>query len=399
MIRRKNRGKQHRGTMADDELFKEYEDKLTPRIIDEIRKNLPAKVSKADLKNVLDTAVREYKRSCVEPGESVGLVSAESIGEPGTQMTLNTFHFAGVAEMNVTTGLPRIIEILDGRKELTTPMMEIYLKKPYSTGKDIKKAALMIKETKMKDIVREFNINVADLAVEIRLDTEKMKDIGLVPSAMMKVLDKEPKTSIKQPDKETIVVKATGKETTLNDIYKLKERLKDIFVHGTKGILQVLPVKRGEEFIIMTAGSNLKKIFELDFVDTERTTSNDPFEIAGVLGIEAARQAIINEIFKVIENQGLNIDIRHIMLVADTMCASGEIKGITRYGIMSRKSSVLARASFETPIKHIIEASLIGENDNLTSVVENVMLNQPVPLGTGLPGLMTKVKGARGDDP
>ncbi|MBT7497331.1 DNA-directed RNA polymerase subunit A'', partial [Candidatus Woesearchaeota archaeon] len=85
-------------------------------------------------------------------------------------------------------------------------------------------------------------------------------------------------------------------------------------------------------------------------------------------------------------------DVRHIMLVADTMCVNGNIKGITRYGVVSEKSSALARASFETPVKHILAAALTGERDELTSVVENVMLNQPVPLGTGLPGLVTEVK-------
>jgi DNA-directed RNA polymerase subunit A" len=162
-------------------------------------------------------------------------------------------------------------------------------------------------------------------------------------------------------------------------------------VKGIKGVTQILPVKRKDEFIIITAGSNLKKLFELDFVDMQRTSTNDIHEIAEVLGIEAARQAIMDEVFKVIETQGLNVDIRHIMLVADTMTVSGEIKGITRYGVVSEKASVLARASFETPIKHVMNAALKGEVDQLNSVVENVMLNQPVPVGTGLPGLVTKI--------
>jgi len=153
-----------------------------------------------------------------------------------------------------------------------------------------------------------------------------------------------------------------------------------------------LPVKRKDEFVIITAGSNLSEILKLEFVDVARTTTNNIHEIAKVLGVEAARAAIIEEVFKVIESQGLNVDIRHIMLVADTMCTNGVIKGITRYGIVSEKASVLARASFETPIKHIINASLTGEKDNLTSVVENVMLNQAVPVGTGLPGLRVKLK-------
>ena len=86
------------------------------------------------------------------------------------------------------------------------------------------------------------------------------------------------------------------------------------------------------------------------------------------------------------------MDIRHIMLIADTMCYSGSVKGVTRYGIVSEKISVLARASFETPIRHIINSSLVGEVDELNSVVENIMLNQPIPVGTGLPGLITKIK-------
>ncbi|MDD5086236.1 MAG: hypothetical protein PHV16_00625 [Candidatus Nanoarchaeia archaeon] len=182
------------------------------------------------------------------------------------------------------------------------------------------------------------------------------------------------------------------KEKEINELFKTKEKIKDIYIQGVKGIKQVLPIKRDGEFLIVTAGTNMKKVMELDYVDKTKVMSNDIFEIASIFGIEAARQAVINEVYKVIQNQGLNVDIRHLMLVADTMCASGTIKGVTRYGVVKEKASVLARASFETPIKHIFNASQIGEIDNLSSVVENVMLNQPVPVGTGLPGLITKVK-------
>ncbi|MBI2147855.1 intein-containing DNA-directed RNA polymerase subunit A'', partial [Candidatus Woesearchaeota archaeon] len=243
--------------------------------------------------------------------------------------TLNTFHYAGVAEMNVTTGLPRLIEILDGRKLLSTPMMEIYLKKPYSEGKDIKKIALRVKETAVGDVVSEFEINLAESSVEIKANEERLAEMDLNKKAIVKAIEKGLKLSVKEKD-DLVIVKANAKESSLNDVYKLKEKIKSVYLEGVKGILQVLPVKRGSEFIIMTAGSNLKKVLELDFVDETRTTSNDVFEIAEVLGVEAARQAIINEIFKVIDSQGLNIDRRHIMLVADTMCTSGRIRGITR---------------------------------------------------------------------
>lgn len=373
------------------ELNEHYLPLLNKKILSDIKKHLPEGLTKSQLKHIFDRTVVEYEESRVEPGESVGVISAESIGEPGTQMTLNTFHFAGVAEMNVTTGLPRIIEILDGRKTLSTPMMEIYLKSPYSEGKDIKRIALIIKETTVREVVSEFIINMMEFTIEIRPDDEKLKEIGMTRAGLIKALEKVVKISVKEKD-NSIFVKATAKESGLNELYKLKEKIKEAYLQGIKGITQVLPVKRGEEFIIVTAGTNLGKILALDFVDQTRTVSNDLYETAAVLGIEAARQAAINEIFKVIENQGLNIDKRHIMLVSDMMCTAGSVKGITRYGIVSEKSSVLARASFETPIKHIIDAALIGEEDTLSSVVENVMINQPIPVGTGLPGLVVEVK-------
>lgn len=358
---------------------------LTPKLKDEIKEK---KISESNTKKVL----QEYHDALVDPGESVGIIAAESIGEPGTQMTLNTFHFAGVAEMNVTMGLPRIIEILDGRKEISTPMMEIYLEKPHSHGKDIMKIASSIKETLLSELVAEFSINIADFTVEIKLDHEKMKSAGVNAGTIQNAISKYvKKITVKQKD-DVLTVKSKEKEGSLNEIYRMKEKLKGVYITGIKGIKQILPVKRGEEFIIITAGSNFKDILELDFVDKSRTVTNDVYETANVLGIEAARQLIISEVYKVIERQGLNVDIRHIMLVADTMCNNGLIEGITRYGVVSKKSSVLAKASFETPIKHIVNASLVGEVDLLTSVVENVMLNQPVPIGTGLPDLITKVK-------
>jgi DNA-directed RNA polymerase subunit A" len=370
--------------------LKEYEDKLPPSMLKEIEETCPA----GKIKKVAKKVYEEYLSAKIDAGEAVGLVGAESIGEPGTQMTLNTFHYAGVAEMNVTMGLPRIIEILDGRKSIATPQMEIFLKAPYNKGKDIKQIALEIKETKLGEFVTEYSMNIVDLKIELKLDSEKMKELELTPAAVAKAVEKglANEASVKSED-GMLVLKLKGKEEEkgLNALYRLKEKAKDVYIKGIKGVTQILPVKRKDEFIIITAGSNLKKVFELDFVDTERTTTNDIYEISEVLGVEAARQAIMDEVFKVIETQGLNVDIRHIMLVADTMTASGEIKGITRYGVVSEKASVLARASFETPIKHVINAALKGEVDQLNSVVENVMLNQAVPVGTGLPGLITKI--------
>ncbi len=373
-------------------LFEEYQDKLPQKIISDLKEYLPKGTSQKKLKEILEITVKEYRNMSVEAGEAVGLIGAESIGEPGTQMTLNTFHFAGVAEMNVTMGLPRIIEILDGSKSLSTPMMEIYLQAPYSKGKNIREIASLIRETTLKSVTKEIVVNIGDFTIEIELNKEFAKSLGLDVGKVTAIISKSTKSFNVKTKQDKIIIKQKGKNEEINQLFKFKEKLKELYIAGVKGINQVLPVKRGDEFIIVTAGTNLTDVLELEYVDPTRTTSNNIYEIAQVLGIEAARQAIIDEVIKVIDAQGLNVDIRHIMLVADIMCVNGHIKGITRYGVVSEKSSVLAKASFETPIKHLISASLVGEKDKLNSVVENVMLNQPVPIGTGLPGLITKIK-------
>lgn len=376
----------------EDEI-RQYTDKLPLKILEQVQENIPKNISKTKLKKIMEKIYHEYLTSIAEPGESVGLVAAESIGEPGTQMTLNTFHFAGVSEMNVTTGLPRLIEILDGRANISTQMMEIFLKKPYSQGKDIEKIIAQLKETTLKQVIKSLSINISETKLVVELNNKKLDDLNLKPVQIIKVLEKSFKQFTFKPDTESnyiIIVKSKAKEDVLSNVYKLKQKIKETYIGGIKGITQVLPVKRGDELIVVTAGSNLKEVFKLEFVDGSRTTSNDIFEIQNVLGVEAARQAVINEVFKVIDAQGLNVDKRHIMLVADTMCMSGMVMGINRYGIVKEKPSVLARASFETPIKHVIQACMTGERDKLNSVIENVMINQYIPTGTGIVGLVAK---------
>ncbi len=373
-----------------DDIYKDYVDLLPQLVLAEVEEAVPKGTGKIKLRQILDGVVEEYRAMKVEAGDCVGLISAESIGEPGTQMTLNTFHFAGVAEMNITTGLPRIIEVLDGSKSLKTPMMEVFLQDPYKKGQDIKKIAQLIKQTTLEDVTDEFVINVVDAVIEVRLSTEKMNAVQTKADKVHKLVDVALRSiSVKLKD-GIIIIKPKGKDESVNELYKLKEKIKTVYVAGVKGITQVLPVKRGEEFVIVTAGSNLKSIFSLPFVDSSRTISNDLYEVEKLLGIEATRELVVREVYKVINEQGLNVDIRHLMLVADAMCITGKLKGITRYGVVSQKSSVLAKASFETPIRHLINASLVGEKDELNSVVENVMLNQPVPVGTGLPSIIMR---------
>ncbi|MGM5483967.1 MAG: DNA-directed RNA polymerase subunit A'' [Nanobdellota archaeon] len=374
--------------MASEKIFDKYKELLPKSVISDVKNSLPEKVTDAQLEKIMEAVLDDYEKSKITPGESVGIISAESIGEPGTQMTLNTKHFAGVSEMSVSTGLPRLIEILDGRKTLETPSMEIHLDKPYSKGENIKDIANKIREILLENVSKSFSINIAESTVEIDLDPEELKKNHLKQSNIVKEIKKKFKNSEIKENENKIFVKSDS--NNLNEVYKAREKLKALYVGGIKGIKQIFTLKREDEYIFLTAGTNLKKVLAVEGVNSKKTYSNDLHETLSVLGIEATRTLIIKEVEKVLKTQGLEIDMRHIMLVADTMCLNGSLKGISRYGVVAEKSSVLARVSFETPMKHLINASIVGEIDNLNSVIENVMANQPVPVGTGLPGLRVK---------
>lgn len=331
-----------------------------------------------------------HKKQEIAPGEAIGLVAAQSFGEPSTQMVLNVFHFAGVQEMQVTLGLPRLIEIFDARKRPSKPLMEVHLNPEQNNEKQARIMAEKIKEVKLIDVISEIKVNFSEKRIEIILNNNAVKSAHVTTNTIsQKLIEKGFKNRLKGSE---IVV--TASELDFKDIYKIKEKMKDVVISGVKGIEQILVVKRERDFVILTAGSNLEEIMKINGVNKDRTITNDLYEIAEVLGIEAARETVIREIKKVIESQGLDIDEHHLKLVADAMTTSGEIKGVTRMGIISQKSSILARASFETPIKQFVNATIKNSKDELASVIENIILNQPVPVGTGLPGLLVKVTGS-----
>jgi DNA-directed RNA polymerase subunit A' len=330
-----------------------------------------------------------HKNEAISPGEAIGVVAAQSFGESSTQMVLNVFHAAGVAEVQVTQGLPRIIEILDARKLPKTPAMEIYLDKDHNNEKEARTIAEKIKEVKLKEVISDISIDFGSKKIKINLNNNALKNAHINADKVVEILNDKGYAA-----KKGEIIQLDMSKENFKEIYKIKEKIKEVILTGVKKISQVLIVKRGSEYVILTSGSNLKDILTFKGIDKTKTITNDVYEIYNVFGIEAARQAIINEINKVVVSQGLNIDKKHSMLVADTMTASGIVKGITRMGIISDKNSILARASFETPVKHFVQATKTGKKDKLASVIENIILNQPVPVGTGLPGLLVKVTGS-----
>jgi DNA-directed RNA polymerase subunit A" len=269
--------------------------------------------------------------------------------------------------------------------------MFVYLKPPFNKVKEkAEKIAKIIKQITLEEMAKEISLNLAQFSIDIKLDKEELKVREIKPSDIEEILVKQLK-GVKIEKKES----SFSISPNLRDIkklYKLKEKVKEIVISGVKDVTEILPVMRNGEWVVQTFGSNLKGVFQVEEVDENRTTSNNIYEVASVLGIEAARQTVINELLAVLDEQGMPVDVRHLLLVADLMCCTGELRGITRHGITSQKTSVLARASFEIPLKHLIDASAVGETDALSSVVENIMINQPIPVGTGLPDLIVHMK-------
>ena len=379
-------------------LYKKYQGKLPGRVLEEIKKySKESSLTNLQISKVLTQAIKEYEMALIAPGEAIGITTAESFGEAGTQMTLDVFHLAGVAEIQVTRGLPRLIELFDARKEPSTPSMVIYIKPEHTkTEKEIRRVASYIKEITLEEISEEFSLNIMKGSVDVDFDDEKIKAFDFKKDEIIEIIKKDLKNVNVKETKKGITVSSTVEEIDLGGMYRLKQGIKAVLLRGIPKIVQVLPTKKDGKYVIMCGGSNLKDVLKMKEVEAKLVTTNNIFEVASILGIEAARQAIINEAVAVIENQGLDIDIRHVMFLADIMTQTGVVRGITRGGISGEKESVLARASFETPIKHLINASMTGELDTLKSVIENVIVNQPIPLGTGLPGLIVKMKSKKG---
>ena len=362
-----------------DKLVDGIEEEIPPLLKDELRRQLKqAKLTKQGVEDVIAAMLRNYDYSLVEPGEAVGIVAAQSIGEPGTQMTLRTFHYAGVAELNVTLGLPRLIEIVDARKSPSTPVMNIYLTSKYRRSeKKAREIAQKLTYTVIDDIIDSVNVDLREEAVRITLDPERMDTLGVDVTDVEKAI---PFSYTKEKDNTYLI---SLEEDKARDPEPIIKRVTEAKIKGIPEIKRVLTTVEDGEWVIRTDGSNLEGALRVEGVDPTRTTTNNIHEIALIFGVEAARNTLIKEAHAVLTEQGLDVDIRHVMLVADIMTKTGEVQQIGRHGISGEKSSVLARAAFELTIQHLVDAAIKGEIDPLKGVIENIIVGQSMPLGTG----------------
>jgi len=356
---------------------------LPKNILDTLHKELEeTKVTKKQLEEIIKRVVEGYEYACIEACEAAGVVSAQSIGEPGTQMTMRTFHYAGVAEINVTLGLPRLIEIVDARKNPSTPMMSVHLNEDYARDRDMaRKLAWNIEATHISHL-GSLSTDITEMALIIELNEKVINQREITPDEVAGKLEDELGFTV-LIDGNVLTVRPENE--SYRELLQLGKNVENVTLKGISDIKRVVIRKEDtiDEYVLYTEGSSLKDIDDLDGVDMTRSTTNNINEIYEVFGIEAARNSIIKEATDTLREQGLSVDVRHIMLVADIMTVDGEVKAIGRHGISGEKASVLARAAFEVTVNHLLDAGTRGDIDELRGVTENVIVGQPIQLGTG----------------
>ncbi|EGG22501.1 RNA polymerase III [Cavenderia fasciculata] len=362
------------------------------------------RITTTQMDQFLDICLDKYNRARIEPGTAVGAIGAQSIGEPGTQMTLKTFHFAGVASMNVTLGVPRIKEIINASKTISTPIITATL----NCDDDIRAARIVtgrIEKTTLGQIsvyIKEvFRSGGCYLSVKI--------DKHFIDSMQIEVSAESIKASIlgtkglklKPANIETLGEKLRikppehNRRLILYSLQFLKNNLPNVIVHGIPTVNRVViskPNEKEDKYQLLVEGYDLLKVMATPGIKGTHTCSNHIMEVEKVLGIEAVRSIIISEIQMIMVSHGMSIDIRHIMLMADLMCFKGEILGITRFGIAKMKESVLMLASFEKTTDHLFDAAVHRRQDDIVGVSECIIMGIPVPLGTGLFKLLYTAK-------
>jgi DNA-directed RNA polymerase II subunit RPB1 len=395
--------------------------------------------TKAIFDELMNEIKYRYLKALVHQGEMVGPLAAQSIGEPTTQLTLNTFHKTGTAKANATQGVPRIQELLDISMSPKNPSNVVFLKGDLATSKDgVISKMKDIQKTTLREITKSVRIYYdpnplsTDSAVQedresllnyekfsvtqgqscaspwilrLELDRFQMGARGVTDMTVIQTNIQNNKilrvfdcvSSNDQMDK--ILLRITFPPDIIKNALSLRfieDKLLDTVLTGVTGIGRVfhrelkkeiaydvrvggyVPIK---QYVLDTEGTNLLDLFRVEGVDATKTFSNDIHEILDVFGIETARMALFEEINEVFNEEKVNY--HHLCVLIDAMTYYGRLIPITRSGMAKLDVGVLARSSFEMTYQVLFDAAVSGDFDKLTGVSSNIMFGQQPPCGTG----------------
>jgi len=381
-----------------------------------------AKVSAKTLTRFIEMCLDKYSRARTEPGHAVGAVGAQSIGEPGTQMTLKTFHFAGVAGMSITQGVPRIKEIINASKLISTPVITC----PLENNRQIEAAHVVrarIEKTFIEDVLRfiddEWSPHRSFLTLHINTETLEGMHLGVSIYDIKDSILKQKKLKLAAEDIEVFeqdaTIEITVKDPSIEALASkrvprskaaIAEQMSDMLVRAghLKRVLPNVPISGYPEatraiiqtteekaktpggklsyvHAVLVEGYGLRSCMNTEGVVGTKVRSNSVMECRDVLGIEAARTTIAEEIGAVMGDMG--IDPRHMQLLADVMTFKGEVLGITRFGLSKMRDSVLQLASFEKTPDHLFDAAAGMKADKIEGVSEKIIMGQTMTVGTG----------------
>lgn len=399
------------------------------------------KLTKESFDYLVMNIKQRYLEALIHPSDMVGVIAAQSIGEPSTQLTLNTFHLSGVASASkAVRGVPRIKELLSVSKNIKAPSLTIYLTDEVQSYNEAKIAKYSIETTYIKNILISSEIYyeptrnlstieddqkfldtytkfsdlnsecvniVSPWVLRLELDRAKMLEIGIttlhINTALKKYYDDKITCLFSDDNHDKVIFRISLNDTNIQDIitdlkaleYNITEK---IIVKGIDKIKKISVSQKKtkvinddfvfktfvdkQEYVLESDGSNLLHVLANKYVDNHRTISNDINEIYGIFGIEAARQALYNEIDDIL-NSTTSVNHRHIALLVDTMTSKGYLLSIDRHGINRTDIGPLAKCSFEETSDIIIKAGVFGEIDRINGVSANIMLGQIARCGTG----------------
>jgi len=376
------------------------------------------RMTRTQLELLLSAALDKCTFAYAEPGEAVGAIGAQSISEPGTQMTLKTFHFSGISSMNVTLGVPRLKEIINGAKLISTPIITVKLEQDNN-----KVAARVVKAGIEKTTLGEVSKYMKEVYapdscyVSIELDLvaiEQLKlniDASSVRTAILKGTRGVTRLPVLRCLKEKDVLVKRGSTSkfrvhvpevkigncqtlTYFAMQMLKAALPNVIVQGipsvNRAVINEVSKDGTSNYNLLVEGYGLQDVMGSPGIDGRHTTTNHVLEIEQVLGVEAARTQISAEISYIMNAYGIGIDSRHLLLLSDVMTFKGEVLGITRFGVSKMRESVLMLASFEKTTDHLFDAAVRSRTDQVVGVSECIIMGMPIPVGTGLPSLLWK---------
>ncbi len=378
------------------------------------------RLSKPQVEILLRSALAKFEHASVPPGEAIGASGAQSISEPGTQMTLKTFHFAGVSSMNVTLGVPRLKEIINASKAISTPIITAKLVQDNNKiGARVVKAA--IEKTTLGEIssyIREVYAP-SKCYVSVELDLEAIDQLKLninvfsVRNSILKgtrgqtrpailrslkpchvKIKKGPKSRLRIYVPEKAEKAGVSPQPLLFLMQALKIALPQVIVQGISTVNRAVINEEEKDgrasYHLLVEGYGLAEVMGAPGINGRHTTTNHIIEVEQTLGVEAARTQISSEISYIMNAYGIGIDSRHLLLLSDVMTFKGEVLGITRFGVSKMRESVLMLASFEKTTDHLFDAAAHGRADSIVGVSECIIMGIPIPLGTGLFKLLKK---------